>query len=115
MELNKEGGGKWIFNCLPEEQADHYMRKIGYHSHQSYSDIVTYPGWKFIPTTYLSTSRDYGLPPALQKEMYETSRNQGTDIKLVETDGDHVPMLSIPDEVVRVLLQAAEKASDWDD
>ncbi|KPM40125.1 hypothetical protein AK830_g6423 [Neonectria ditissima] len=107
MELDKEGGGKWIFNGLSEEDANHYMSKIGYHSRQSYSDAVTYPGWKYIPTTYLSTSQDYGLPPVTQKRMFEAAKKKGADIKLVGTDGDHVPMLSVPDDVTRVLLEAA--------
>ena len=110
MELSKEGGGKWIFNRLSEEDADYYMSKTGYHSRQCYSDAVTYPGWKSIPTTYLSTSQDYGLSPVIQKQMYEAAKKKGADIKLIETDGDHVPMLSIPDEVTRGLLEAAGKS-----
>lgn len=110
MELSKEGGGKWIFNSLPEEDADYYMSKVGYHSRQSYSDAVTYAGWMDIPTTYVSTSNDYGLPPAIQKQMVETARKEGADIRLIEIEADHVPMLSLPDEVTRALLESASQA-----
>ncbi|TPX11475.1 uncharacterized protein E0L32_007894 [Thyridium curvatum] len=110
MELSKEGGGKWILNCLPEKDADYYMSKIGYHSRQSYLDSVSYSGWHTIPTWCLIPRDDYGVPPAVQKRMYERAAKQNRSLKLVEADGDHVPMLSNPDTVVSILLEAAGKA-----
>ncbi len=62
-----------------------------------------------IPRSYVLTTADHSLPPALQRRMVREQPCR----RVVELDTGHAPYLSMPDELAAVLSAlAAETAAD---
>jgi len=62
------------------------------------------PAWKTIPSWYLVSTQDQSINPELQR-MYAKRMNATT----AEVSASHVPMISRPDDVAKLIKQAAEK------
>lgn len=65
------------------------------------------PAWREIPSWYLVASRDRIIPPEAERAMAERA-----GATTVEIDSSHVPMISHPGVVVRLVRQAARVPSD---
>ncbi|RMZ80862.1 hypothetical protein DV737_g2777, partial [Chaetothyriales sp. CBS 132003] len=87
----------------PEE----IVKTLKPHSYQVFFSKITYPGWKYVPSTYLLCAKDAAIPLALQQTMVDQARSQGADMKTVEIDASHSPFLSIPEEMA-LTVSAAE-------
>ena len=61
------------------------------------------PAWKSIPSWYLVASADLAIPPATQRFMAERAGAQTSEV-----EASHVPQISQPGAVTRIILQAAE-------
>lgn len=107
MKMNYEEDWKNIYNDLPEAEARHFMNQMPNHSTISLSGELTYPGYKFIPTTYLVTENDKIISPEAQKEMIAFAEGEGVKVNVITTQSGHVPMLSIPEKVAETLIGAA--------
>jgi len=59
-----------------------------------------------IPRSYVITTADQSIPPALQRRMVR----EHPCVSVVEVDADHAPYLSATDELVDALLQFADGA-----
>lgn len=62
--------------------------------------------WKSIPSWYLLGTDDHILPPALQRSMAEHAHARITEVR-----ASHLSMLSKPDAVERVILDAVRSSS----
>ncbi|QTE27973.1 alpha/beta fold hydrolase [Pengzhenrongella sicca] len=60
------------------------------------------PAWKTIPSWYLVASSDKTIPPEAERAMAARAGSQ-----TVEIESSHVPMMSHPNAVVRLIKQAA--------
>jgi pimeloyl-ACP methyl ester carboxylesterase len=109
MTLNYEEDWKNIFSDMPEDQARHYMNLMPSHSTVSFEGKLTYPGYLHIPTRYLLTENDKIIPPESQESMIESAREMGANVRVVRSKAGHVPMLSVPEEVFGVLVEAAKE------
>ncbi len=107
MVMNPEEDYKNIYYDVPDEYGRRYMAQMVNHSTLSFSGKLTYPAYKHIPVTYLHTKGDKIIPPEAQEQMIEFAKGEGVDITVHTTSAGHVPMLSIPEEVVEVLIRAA--------
>jgi pimeloyl-ACP methyl ester carboxylesterase len=61
------------------------------------------PAWKTIPSWYLVASQDHTIPPEAERAMAERAGST-----TIEIDSSHVAMMSHPDVVTDLILQAAE-------
>lgn len=68
------------------------------------------PAWKSLPTWYLVAGQDQAIPP--DAERLFASRMGATT---AEVAASHVPMVSHPDEVTRLIRAAAEGVRRADD
>lgn len=64
--------------------------------------------WKFVPATYVFAKRDNALLPQYQSLMLGKIKEKGVEFKVVEYDTHHSIWISLPEEMVRVALQAVE-------
>jgi pimeloyl-ACP methyl ester carboxylesterase len=64
------------------------------------------PAWKTIPSWYVLGTIDQAIPPAIQQFMAERA---GADITRVKAG--HLSMISQPDAVTKVILEAAQSIS----
>jgi pimeloyl-ACP methyl ester carboxylesterase len=69
----------------------------------AFTDVMGVPAWKNLPTWYLVAGDDQALPPAAERQF--AGRMGATT---VEIPASHVAMVSHPDEVARLIAQAAE-------
>ena len=70
----------------------------------AFDELSGPPAWKTIPSWFIYGSRDKNIPPVLQPFMAERAGAKG----IVEVNGaSHVVMISHPDQVVKLIEQAA--------
>jgi pimeloyl-ACP methyl ester carboxylesterase len=60
------------------------------------------PAWKTIPSWYVVASQDHTIPPEAERVMAERAGST-----TIEIDSSHVVMMSHPDEVTEVIVDAA--------
>ena len=68
---------------------------------------VTTPAWRSKPSHALVATDDHMIPPPAQRQMAERAQ-----AKVVETAGSHAVYVSRPEEVARLIKQAASQAAD---
>lgn len=93
-----------LFNDLPSAEADAWLSKMSFQPAEGWNDVVTYCGWKDIPSTYLVCERDAVFPPEMQRQC---AKMAGSEIETCSAG--HMVMLSQPERVVEVVVRAAEK------
>ena len=72
-------------------------------------DAVTYPAWRFIPTTYLKTQDDRVLFPHWQERQIKAVKDAGVGITVETFQSSHSPFLSIPGEMVAAVKRAVDQ------
>lgn len=70
-----------------------------------------YAGWQDVPVWYIGTVEDRGLPVIVQRVQVGMARGQGATVYHTELRTGHSPFLSMPGEVVRILLDAVYAVS----
>src|SRR3954471_1464008 len=71
----------------------------------AFSDVMTFPAWKSLPSWYLVAQDDQALPPDAERMF--ANRMKATT---VEVPAGHLAMVSHPAEVVKLTEMAAEAA-----
>ncbi|MEU2348888.1 alpha/beta fold hydrolase [Modestobacter sp. NPDC049651] len=93
-----------FFEDCDDAAAERALRQIGPQPVLPFVTPVELPdGGLPVPCSYVLTSRDRAIPPALQRRM---AREAGAPV-LAELDSDHSPFLSHADELVAALVRAA--------
>jgi pimeloyl-ACP methyl ester carboxylesterase len=65
-----------------------------------------------VPVTYIKHLRDRPSPPEFQDELIERLRAMGRDPDVVEIDSGHIPAVTQPEELARILNRIAERVTD---
>ena len=68
----------------------------------AFTDIITAPAWRSLPSWYLVAQNDEAIPPDAER-MFASRMGATT----VEIPSGHVAMVSHPDEVVELIEKAA--------
>ncbi|RMZ88208.1 hypothetical protein DV736_g4567, partial [Chaetothyriales sp. CBS 134916] len=89
------------------KDAEEVVKTLKTHSYQTFFSKITYPGWKYVPSTYLLCAKDAALPLALQQAMVDQARKMGADMETVDIDASHSPFLSMPEEMALAIRRAA--------
>ncbi|KAJ9640209.1 hypothetical protein H2204_003434 [Knufia peltigerae] len=109
LAMNPRTDAEYIFAHVgPDEKAE-YASRLRKHSSRTFQDPLTYAGYLKVPATYLVCTDDPVIPPELQRELVDQARGKGAVVVTKEVHSDHVPMISHPEEVAEVLLEAAER------
>ena len=72
-------------------------------SMSAFEDVMGEPAWKSHPSWYLVATNDEAIPPDAERQF--ASRMGATTVQVASS---HVPMVSHPDEVVKLIEAAAE-------
>lgn len=100
---------KYLFPELPEEEARRWTAQLENHSTASWHGVLTYPGYKFIPTTCLIPDSDFVIATNIQKEQVAREEREGVKITVHELKGvGHSPIISVPDKVADILISTAK-------
>lgn len=86
------------------ENPEHHVKSLKPHSYRTFFSKVTYPAWKYVPSTYLLCEKDMAIPIHVQKAMVESP---GAAFTVETVDASHSPFLSMPAETARSIRRAA--------
>ncbi|KAH8129182.1 hypothetical protein ACSS6W_008559 [Trichoderma asperelloides] len=68
----------------------------------------SYSGWLDVPSWYIGTIEDYGLPVVVQRMNVGMARGMGASVEHRELQTSHSPFLSQPEATVRIMVEAVE-------
>ncbi|MFG1708594.1 alpha/beta fold hydrolase [Nonomuraea sp. M3C6] len=71
-------------------------------SASSFTDKTTGAAWRTVPSWALVATEDKAIPPALERYMYKRAKS-----RIYEVAASHVPMISQPSLVTRIIQDAA--------
>lgn len=118
FRVNKETGyaefvadpRDFFYHDVPEGEAKYWASQLTTQSLKSLFEggEHAYAGWKDVPTFYVGTAEDRGLPVMVQRTQVAAVRAQGALVHHVEMKSSHSPFLSMPKDVANVILDAVE-------
>jgi pimeloyl-ACP methyl ester carboxylesterase len=101
--------GAILCGSLPKAEQDEYASMGKRICAQALLEPLTYAAWKEVETTLVVGSKDLVLPVERQVEFYEKAKEDGAKgPRMMRIEGgDHLCMLSHPEDVGRVCMEAA--------
>jgi len=98
---------KDIFPDLPDAEGRKYTAEMENHSSACWHEVLTYPGYMFIPTTCVVPDNDMVIATSIQRENIARAQNEGAKIIVHNVEAGHVPLLSMPEKVAEILISVA--------
>lgn len=103
LTVSREGIGKVFAGDLTAKEQDTVFAVQSPASPKVFSDVGVNAAWKTKPSWYIVASEDKTINPELEKFMAKRANAKTTVLKT-----SHVAMLSKPNEVLNVILDAAK-------
>ncbi|KAF2652760.1 alpha/beta-hydrolase [Lophiostoma macrostomum CBS 122681] len=103
--------GELFYHDLPKDEQDYWVSQLTPQSLKSLFEggEHSYAGWQDVPTWYIGTIEDRGLPVVVQRMQVGMARGMGGLIEHRELQTSHSPFLSQPQVVVDVIQEAIER------
>ena len=96
-------------NDLPFAQAYENTLQLPHHSAVSIRGEVSQTSYKDVPVTYIYCERDLVIPPEIQQRFIDTIEEvSGSKVDVKRIDAGHCPNWSKPDELLKLLVDAAQ-------
>jgi pimeloyl-ACP methyl ester carboxylesterase len=92
-----------LFDGFEDEEAEMWMGAMQCQPAEGWADVVTYGGWKDVPSVYVVAKEDKALPAEMQRQMAEMAGIE----EVVSVRSGHMVMLSQPEKCLEVILKAA--------
>ncbi|GFF58339.1 hypothetical protein IFM51744_09521 [Aspergillus udagawae] len=102
--------GEFFYHDLPEEEAKYWVSQLTSQSLKALFEggEYTYAGWKDVPSWYIGTVEDRGLPVLAQRMSVGMAREMGASVEHRELQTSHSPFLSQPGLTVQIILEAVD-------
>lgn len=99
-----------FYHDLPEKEAEYWVSQLTTQSLKALFEggEYTYAGWQDVPTWYIGTIEDRGLPVLVQRVQVGMARELGGIIEHRELQTSHSPFLSQPEATVKIMVEAVE-------
>ncbi|CAL5870462.1 uncharacterized protein PFLUO_LOCUS4699 [Penicillium psychrofluorescens] len=99
-----------FYHDLPAEEAEFWVSQLRPQSLKALFEggEYTYAGWKDVPTWYIGTVEDRGLPVVAQRMSVGMAREMGASVEHRELRTSHSPFLSQPEATARIVWEAVE-------
>ncbi|KIV99839.1 uncharacterized protein PV09_08508 [Verruconis gallopava] len=96
-----------FYHDLPEEEGHEWVARLTKQSMKAFTEgrDVTYTGWLEVPNWLLMTTDDKALPIDTQRMMAAMVKDQAK-LTVREIATSHSPMLSKPEEVANMIIEA---------
>ncbi|KAL7911030.1 Alpha/beta hydrolase family domain-containing protein [Trichoderma velutinum] len=118
FHVNKETGfadlafppRQFFYHDVPEEEAKYWVSLLTPHSLKALYEggEYSYAGWLDVPSCYIGTIEDQGLPVVVQRMNVGMARSMGATVMHRELQTSHSPFLSQPHETVKIMIEAIE-------
>ncbi|KAL6813760.1 Alpha/beta hydrolase family domain-containing protein [Trichoderma sp. SZMC 28015] len=116
--VNKETGfadivvspRKFFYHDVPEDEAKYWVSLLTPQSLKALFEGAeySYAGWRDVPSCYIGTIEDQGLPVVVQRMNVGMARSMGASVMHRELQTSHSPFLSQPQETVKIMIEAIE-------
>jgi pimeloyl-ACP methyl ester carboxylesterase len=102
-----------FYHDLPEEEANYWISQLTSQSLKALFEggEYTYAGWKDVPSWYIGTTEDRGIPVLAQRMTVSMAREMGACVEHRELRTSHSPFLSQPGLTVEIILEAVDAFS----
>ncbi|KAF3388824.1 hypothetical protein F1880_004443 [Penicillium rolfsii] len=99
-----------FYHDLPEEEAEYWVSQLTSQSLKALFEggEYTYAGWRDVPSWYIGTVEDQGLPVLAQRMSVGMAREMGASVEHRELQTSHSPFLSQPELTVKIILEAVD-------
>lgn len=99
-----------FYHDLPADEAEYWVSLLAPQSLKALFEggEYTYAGWMDVPSWYIGTIEDRGLPVAMQRMSVGLARGMGASVEHRELQTSHSPFLSQPEETVQIMVEAVE-------
>jgi hypothetical protein len=99
------------FSGLPQAEGEAWARGFVQHSAISFTNQLTYPGYKDVPVSFLLCEDDMCIPKNIQRDAIELIESEsGNKVDAISIDADHCPMVSNKLSFIDWILAVVEKA-----
>lgn len=96
---------------VSEEEGRRVTQQLAYHSSTSFTNPLTYAGYKDVAVSYLLCEKDIAIPHESQTDMIElVERESGSKVDVVRINAGHGPNFTALGEVVDWIVNMSEKA-----
>ncbi|KAI1198706.1 alpha/beta-hydrolase [Nemania serpens] len=101
---------EFFYHDLPEDEGDYWASQLTPHSLRSLFEggEFAYAGWMDVPSFYVGTVEDHGLPVAVQRIGVGVARGAGARVEHRELRTSHSPFLSRPRETAEIIWEAVQ-------
>ncbi|PLN84498.1 alpha/beta-hydrolase [Aspergillus taichungensis] len=99
-----------FYHDLPQEEAEYWVSQLRSQSLKALFEggEYSYAGWKDVPSWYIGTVEDRGLPVLAQRMAVGMAREMGASVEHRELQTSHSPFLSQPESTVEIILEAVD-------
>ena len=99
-----------FYHDLPEKEAEYWVSQLTTQSLKALFEGAeyTYAGWQDVPSWYIGTVEDRGLPVLAQRMTVGMARAMGGNVEHRELQTSHSPFLSQPEATVKIMVEAVE-------
>ncbi|KAJ3036164.1 hypothetical protein HDV00_003020 [Rhizophlyctis rosea] len=99
-----------FYHDVAKSESDHHVAQLAPQSLKALFEDgeYVYAGWRDVPTWYIGTIEDHGLPILVQRMQVPMVRAQGATVTWRELWTSHSPFISQPNEVVGIILEAVD-------
>lgn len=96
------------FSDLPPAEGLAWASKFSQHSAVSFTNELTYAGYKDVPVSYLLCEDDLCVPAGVQKKGIEiVERECGKKVEVTGIRAGHCPTVSQPEKTIEWILKVA--------
>ncbi|OGM49628.1 hypothetical protein ABOM_001896 [Aspergillus bombycis] len=89
------------YSDLPAVEGEAWMERYARHSAVSFTNPLTYAGYKDVSVAYLLCEDDKVIPPQVQqKEIEIIEKETGREVDVTAIQTGHIPIASAPEKVV---------------
>ena len=101
---------EFFYHDLPLEEAEFWTSQLTPQSLKALFEggEYVYAGWRDVPSWYIGTVEDRGLPVVVQRMQIGMAREMGGKVEHRELQTSHSPFLSRPEETAGLVLEAVE-------
>lgn len=113
LHVDAASTAKISLSKLPLEVSEPLVKQFSKHSAVSFTNKLTYAGYKDVPVSYLFCEADLCVTPAVQQKGIDMiERESGRKVTVTRIDSDHGPNRTAPQEVVEWILSVVAETEN---
>jgi pimeloyl-ACP methyl ester carboxylesterase len=107
LTMPKEPGFAFFSGRADQATIDKALETLVWFPSRTLKDPTTGSAWRTIPTTYIRTLQDFGVPAVYQDIMLAKVQEAGVVVKTEVYDADHSIFITMEREMVQAAINAA--------